>query len=294
MPPKHHALRFHESFDKMLVGMDFELASASGTNVNLSQQEQQYALDEKEIEQFYRDDQRLIGESIEKKSDQDRQAEASFERMWQSTQPPNISTKRRVEVSTGEEADYGLFKKRLYDIWSSLGKPLIEFENIPGSTIGRWEHGRESDYITPYKMKKPPAKKPFSWENFEEQKLLSLLEKYQSRYGGMTDQNITFETSPEGRKDKIFLKKGHRKTLETLVQELAHQMQGRKLYGKDLHTFNRKFAHQQQLANKRGFRKAHSDPTSLEYQAHNQLAHIMFKALKGDKESLGRIKSRNY
>lgn len=287
MPPKSNSV-----FNMMTAAADKSAA-------NLSKQFLEYNLDEKEIEQFYREDQRLIGESIEKKSDQNRQAEASFERMWQSTQlghahrSPSRSNKRRVEVSTGEEADYGLFKKRLYDIWSSLGKPLIEFENLPGSTIGRWRHGGESDYITPYKMKTPPVKKPFSWENFEKQKLLSLWEKYQSRYGGVTDQDITFATSPEGRKDKISLKEDHRNTLETLVMELAHQMQGRKLYGKDLHMFNRKFAHQSQLADKRGF-SVYSDPTSLEYQAHSILAPIIFKSLKGDKESLERIKSRNY
>ena len=139
MPPKSNSV-----FNMMTAAADKSAA-------NLSKQFLEYNLDEKEIEQFYREDQRLIGESIEKKSDQDRQAEASFERMWQSTQlghahrSPSRSNKRRVEVSTGKEAveemdrlvkkGKKLYKSREKEILDIIG-PKRQQETVYHDIIG--------------------------------------------------------------------------------------------------------------------------------------------------------------
>ena len=264
------------------------------TSVSLSSQELQFALDEVDLKSWYDKDLKDVEESQRNIKEQNRLAEESFKKLFDFDTNKVQSKRFNYLVDTRVKGDYSLkekkdiFKERLYDIWSSLGKPIFEISDSFGgkNTEGRWYAQSKRDFITPYRMKNKESTSPFNINDLF--KIESLGDKYERRYGGKESYD-DWDASNKYRKDLIKIKA--RKSTDriwTSIEELTHQMQGRQLIGDDVTKIHKVAWSQGSIPNR------YSNPKTIEYHAHKTLGDVIKSAIKGDKKALDVIKSRTY
>ncbi|MAG28158.1 hypothetical protein CMI47_21760 [Candidatus Pacearchaeota archaeon] len=199
------------------------------------------------------------------------------------------------------ETKLGIYKERLHDVWEATGKPSIQMSenpvNLKGQEMGKanyggaWFIGGKRGYITPWKMTEPPPVEPFEWQSFlTQQDTSSLYDTYRKTYGELTDQDITYETSSQGRQDWMNINPEEAGLVGILMAELGHQMQGRHLAGPE------EAQHFLELAGRQSRYEDHyADPRTIEYHAHEILQDIIIEYMKtGNKKILEKIKSGDY
>ena len=285
------------------------MSPSDKTSVSLLNQSLQFALDEMDLKNWYDEDLKDVEKSQRNIKEQDKLAEESFKKLFdfdtkkiQSKRFSNLADEYiKGDYSIEEKKD--IFKNRLYDIWSSLGKPIFDISDTFGSkytknlrskndpkyrrvVAGLWNAQDKRDFITPYRMKNIETKSSFNINDLF--KIESLSDKYERRYGGKESYDDWY-TSNKYRKDLIKIR--DKKTIDriwTAMEELTHQMQGRQLIGDDV-TKIRNEAFRQRFIPER-----YSNTKTIEHHAHTTLGDVIKSAMKGDKKALDIIKSRTY
>ncbi len=298
-------------------------AAADKTNiVDFSKQKQQFSLDKMKIEEWRKEDLARIEGAVKEQTERDKLAEESFQNVFSTVLDPDEDA-HRINFPEGKstvqehylykdvqgfikgDQDYetklGIYKERLHDVWEATGKPSIQMSenpvNLKGQEMGKanyggaWFIGGKRGYITPWKMTEPPPVEPFEWESFlTQQDTSSLYDIYEKRHGRLTDQDITYQTSPKGRQDWMNINPKTYGLVGRLMAELGHQMQGRHLAGPE------EAQHFLELAGRQSRYEDHyADPRTIEYHAHEILQDIIIEYMKtGNKKILEKIKSGDY
>ena len=258
-----------------------------------------YREDEMDIERIYQSDLESYKASQEGLAEQDRLAEESFEKLFDTESiPENAKTRRKMLKSTvdkyvkgdhSDEEKQRIYKERLHGLWSDLGKPLVEFE--AHGDHGEWTQGNKKDFIQPVRWIDPPeSEKVEDWNQyFTELSDKSIYEKAFDRYGE-AEFHDSWDESNKYRQDKIKIndeEKGKHRW-RTFLEELSHQMQGRKLHGQDIAKMRSAVNRQINIDDR------YYNPRALEAQAHRVYTPILKKYLKGDDKYIDIIKSKSW
>ena len=279
---------------------DISFFEPSSTPNIPSGQIKNYREDEMDIERIYQSDLESYKTSQEGLAEQDRLAEESFEKLFDTENIPNNAGVRRsmlshtadeyVEGDYSDEEKKGIYKERLHELWSDLGKPLIEYYDTPrrSSHGGRWFAGSESDFVQPYKwVDAPKDKKVDDWNQY----FIDLANKsnYEKSYDrhGKAEPYGDWDSSVEYRQDRIKINDQERSShrWDIFVDELGHQMQGRMLPGQEIKELRDAAFSQRHMGDR------YSNPKTMEHQAHGVYAPMLRKYLKGDDQYIDIIKS---
>jgi len=267
-----------------------------------SKQIKKYREDEMDIDRIYQEDLEKYESSQKGLEKQDLLAEESFEKLFNTENISNNANVRGkmlesiadyfVEGDYSNEEKQDIYKERLHNLWSDLGKPLIEFSDTPKHAD--WKQGDRKDFVQPIKWLNPPEVefdeiKPFTPEDLNELSDIDIFEKAFIRHG-KAERHDSWGESNKYRQDKIRIndeeKANHR--WRYFLDELTHQMQGRKLHGDDVRKIRLAAGRQDRIEDE------YQNPRTLEHQAHGVYAPMLRKYLKGDDQYIDIIKSGNW
>ena len=272
---------------------DMMTTAASGTSVDLSKQEQQFALDEMDIEEKYQDDLYYVKRAAEKQIDRERRQKESFEDFLYKVETSPVPWYRDQiiqEAIPGEKPEDArkIFESRLHTIWENIGSPLIEFQDpkkvFPAGTS--WQEGQERDFITPWIMDKTNVKK----YNYVSDIIEGFLsdDPYESRYGKLTDQDKNYWNTSKGRMDTIQIREGD-EPLWAILQEMTHQMQGVRQTGRGV-----QFMDELAVEQESNIPNRYANIETIEGDAHIIKKRYLMDALAGDEKAMSIIKSLEY
>ena len=272
--------------------------SADRTSVSLHDQYLQMVDFEERWKHDKRSNEREVREYEKKKAERDKFLEESFDEFWEATlEHPQISGEPFKKIDRPSDKE-GLkkYKKDLHHLWTTLGKPLIRLSsgNMPKFHGGTWYSGGRYgyDYIEKREIGKPASKMPYPWSD----EFLDINPKTSTMsdmlYGPLIYGPDWYE-SAEGRMDEININPNFKRLINYhFLEELGHQMQGRKLYGSDLSNWRNFEDRQYAKISKKT--STYDDPRSKEYQAHTTYWDLIKRASLGEGSALDKIKNLDY
>jgi hypothetical protein len=273
---------------------DMMTAAADKSAIDFSKQDIQFGLDEKKIEEKRQDDLYYVEGAAKKQTERDVLKEESFEDFLyklETSPVPWMRDKIIQKAVPGENPKDArkIFESRLHTIWKNIGSPLIKFQDpkkvFPAGTS--WQEGQPSDFITPWIMDETNVRQ---YSNNISDILEGFLDnnKYESRYGKLTDQDKNYWNTSKGRMDTIQIKEGD-EPLWAILQEMTHQMQGVRQTGTGV-----QFMDELAVEQESNIPNRYANTETIEGDAHIIKKQYLMDALAGDEKAINLIKLLEY